>query len=427
MMMEIGLGLTVVLFLLGIPIWAALSLGGMFLLLLEIGTPETNIPLTFFGSIDSFTLMAITFFLFAGSIMATCGPSKYIYDVVNSFFGRSRGGLAITTVVMCMVYAAITGSSTATLAGVAEVALPEMMKAGYSRKFCGGLLAASSTLGQMIPPSIYMIVYASMVQANTGELFIAGVIPGVLCGVVLCVMAYFLSPKDLVEVTDKSIYSWQHRRAALLKGLPAIIMPIIVLGGIYTGMVTPTEAGGVAIVYSLLISTFLYRTITLDALKRSLVSTAQSNSMIFILIAGALLFANPIAFAQIPQLVSEYIVSMELGNTELLFAIAIAYIIAGCVLDSLPILYLTIPVLYPALVATGVNLVHFNIIMVLCMQIGQITPPFGMAMYVAAGVCKAPVGDVSKDSMKYLIAYCVILVFIILFPQISLFLPSLMF
>lgn len=140
-MLELGLLITVVLFLLGIPIWAVLSFGGIFLLLFEIGTPVTNIPLTFFGSIDSFTLMAITFFLFAGSVMACCGPSKYIYDVINPFFGRSRGGLAITSVVMCMVYAAITGSSTATLAGVAEVALPEMLKAGYSRQFCGGAVS----------------------------------------------------------------------------------------------------------------------------------------------------------------------------------------------------------------------------------------------------------------------------------------------
>jgi len=424
-MLELGLLITVVLFLLGVPIWAVLTFGGIFLLLFDIGTPLTNIPLTFFGSIDSFTLMAITFFLFAGSVMACCGPSKYIYDVINPFFGKSRGGLAITSVVMCMVYAAITGSSTATLAGVAEVALPEMLKAGYSRKFCGGLLAASCTLGQMIPPSIYMIVYATMVQANAGVLFISGIIPGILCGLVLCVMAYFLSPPKSPE--EKRIaYSWEHKRKALLWGTPAVLMPVIVLGGIYTGVVTPTEAGGIAIVYSVLISAFIYRTMTWEAMKRSLISTATSNSMIFILVAGALLFANPITFAQIPQVVSEYIAELGLNATQLLFAAALLFMVLGCFLDSLPILYLTVPILFPTLQATGVDLIHFNVVMILCMQIGQVTPPFGMAMYVSAGVCKAPVGDVSRESFKYLVAYIIILVFIILFPSISTFLPKLM-
>lgn len=424
-MIETGLLLTVILFCLGIPIWAVLSLGGIFLICFEVGSPGINIPLTFFGSIDSFTLMAITFFLFAGSVMACCGPSKYIYDVINLFFGKSRGGLAITSVVMCMVYAAITGSSTATLAGVAEVALPEMEKAGYSKKFCGGLLAASCTLGQMIPPSIYMIVYATMVQANAGILFISGIIPGIICGFALCVMAYFLSPK-VVYRADEAVYSWEHKRKALLWGTPSLLMPIIVLGGIYMGVVTPTEAGGVAIVYSVLISTFLYRTMTWQTMKRSLMSAATSNSMIFILVAGALLFANPITFIQIPQMVSEYIVELGLGPTQLLFAISVLLFILGCFLDSLPVLYLTVPILFPALQATGVDLVHFNVIMILCMQIGQITPPFGMALYVSAGVCKAPVGEVSRESMKYLAAYTIILIFIILFPGISTFLPELM-
>jgi C4-dicarboxylate transporter DctM subunit len=423
-MLALGLLIIVVLFLLGIPIWAVLTFGGIFLLIFEIGTPLVNIPLTFFGSIDSFTLMAITFFLLAGSVMACCGPSKYVFDVINPFFGRSRGGLAITSVVMCMVYAAITGSSTATLAGVAEVALPEMIKAGYSRKFCGGVLAASCTLGQMIPPSIYMIVYATMVQANAGVLFISGIIPGIICGIVLCIMAYFLSPQKLQE-ENEVVYSWEYKRKALLWGTPALLMPVIVLGGIYTGVVTPTEAGGIAIVYSVLISTFIYRTMTWDAMKRSLASTATSNSMIFILVAGALLFANPITFAQIPQVVSEYVAALGLNDTQLLFATALLFIVLGCFLDSLPILYLTVPILYPTLQATGVDVIHFNVVMILCMQIGQITPPFGMALYVAAGVCKAPVGDVSRESFKYLVAYSIILVFIILFPSISTFLPKL--
>jgi len=426
-MLAIGLLFTVFLFVSGIPIWTALSLGGMFLIYFVVESPVVNIPLTFYNGIDSFTLMAITFFLLAGAVMAFCGPSKYIFDVVNSLFGRRRGGLAITAVVMSMIYAAITGSSTATLAGVAEFCKPEMLKKGYSKTFIASLLAASCTLGQMIPPSILMILYASMVQENTGVLFISGIIPGILSGFVLCVMAWYQSPKvdknEVVETTK--IYSWQNRGRSLLLGIPALLMPIAVLGSIYTGLVTPTEAGGLAAVYSIVISYF-YGKLTWKAFKDTLISTVTSNAMIFILIAGALLFANPIAFQQYPQAISEYIVGLGLNSTALIFACAALFVLLGMVIDVIPILYLTIPVIYPALLATGVNLVHFNVIMILCMQIGQVSPPFGTALFVSSGVCEAPVGAVSKGVIKYLIAYTLITVVIILVPALSLWLPNLL-
>lgn len=426
-MVAIGLILTILLFISGIPIWTALALGGMFLIYFVVESPVVNIPLTFYNGIDSFTLMAITFFLLAGAVMAFCGPSKYIFDVVNSFFGRRRGGLAITAVVMSMIYAAITGSSTATLAGVAEFCKPEMLKKGYSKTFIASLLAASCTLGQMIPPSILMILYASMVQENTGVLFIAGIVPGILSGLVLCVMAWYQSPKvDKKEVIDDpELYSWNNRGRSLLKGFPALFMPIAVLGSIYAGLVTPTEAGGLAAVYSIVIS-FFYGKMSWTSLKNTLISTVTSNSMIFILIAGALLFANPIAFQQYPQVISKYIVDLGLNTTGLIFAIFALFILLGMVIDVIPILYLTIPVLYPALVATGVNLVHFNIIMILAMQIGQVSPPFGTALFVSSGVCEAPVGAVSRGVIKYLIAYCIITVVIILVPSLSLWLPNLL-
>lgn len=428
-MTTIGLILTALLFISGIPIWVAFSLGGIFLLLFGVNAPAVTIPIAFFNGVDSFTLMAITFFLLAGSIMAFCGPSKYIFDVVNSFFGRKRGGLAVTAVVMCMIYGAITGSGNATLAGVAEICRPEMLKKGYSKKFIASLLASSCTLGQMIPPSIIMIIYGSMVQQDTGILFISGIIPGILSGIVLCVLAWYNSPKvvetEAEDPESREHYTWKFRRRALLVGAPAYLMPVIVLGGIYGGVVTPTEAGGLAAVYSLIISYF-YKKLNWKSLKAAMLSTARSNSMIFILIAAASLFANPLAYLGIPQALTKIIIDMGLDSMGLVLLMVALFLLLGMFMDVIPIMYLTIPMVYPALLATGVNLIHFNVILTLAMQIGMVSPPFGTALYVASGICDAPVGEVAMGSIKYLIAYTVILVIIVFVPGIATWLPSMM-
>ncbi len=422
-MLIIGLIGTLVLFVIGIPIWVALSTGAIFLLLLSIGSTTINIPTTFFGGIDSFTLTAVTFFLLAGNIMASCGPSEYIYNFVNSIFGKKRAGLPITAVVVSMVYAAITGSSAATLAGVAELSVPEMRKAGYSNRFCAGLLAASSTLGQMIPPSIYMIVYGSLVQRDVGELFISGIVPGILLGLLLIVVSYRNSPKGITVKISDHMQTSEYKKKAFLMSIPALLMPVAVLGGIYSGFVTPTEAAALGVAYAFLISGLIYRTLDWGKFKQSLFNTVNTNAMIFILVASAMLFANPITYAKIPQNVSAWILSLGLSKTMLIFVVSLLFLVLGCFMDSLPILYLTVPIVYPALIASGVDLLHFNVVLILCMQIGQITPPFGLSIYIASGVCNAPVDEVTREVVPYLISYIVALVIFILIPKISTFLP----
>lgn len=426
-MTVIAVSILVALFVLGVPIWASLAVGAVILMSQVINLPSTNMPLVFFNGIDSFTLAAITFFLFAGTIMAYCGPSKYIFEFVNSFFGRKRGGLPITAVVMSMIYAAITGSSTATLAGVAELCRPEMLKKGYSAEFTASLLAASCTLGQMIPPSILMILYGNMVGANTGTLFIAGIIPGIISGIVLCMMAWVLSPKldKSAAIEHPEIYTAKYRTSSTIKAFPALFMPVAVLGAIYSGVVTATEAGALAAVYGILISA-LYRGLNVTSFRRTLISVVRNNAMIYILIAGALLLANPITYMQIPQKISELIAGLGLGPVGFMFACSVLFIVLGMFLDVIPILYLTIPVIYPALIALNVNLIQFNIVLILCLQIGQMSPPFGTALYIASGVCDAPINKVAKGVIKYLVAYTLVTFLMILVPQFSTFLPNLM-
>jgi len=432
----LGILLVTILFISGIPLWIGLTAGGAFVLFYSMGQGADIVSLHFFGSLDSFTLMALPFFLIAGNVMAHCGSSRYIYDVINSFVGRMRGGLPVTLVFMCMLYGAITGSSAATLAAVSEIALPEMLKKGYKRKHIAGLMGTSCTLGQLIPPSVYMIVYGSLVQENVAYLFAAGLIPGIICGLALCLVAALLSPKKeeliriqkengIEEIDNPITYTWSYRRSSMLRGMPALLMPIVILGGIYSGIFTPTEAGAVAAFYGVLISIFVYRTFSLSTLKKVISGSAYTNSMVFVLVAGSMVFALATTFERIPQQISEIIAVSGLTGNGLLLAVVVIFCILGCFLEPLPILFLVVPILLPTLQQAGINLIHFCIITIVSAQISQLTPPFGLILYVTSGVTKVPIGEVLREALPYMLVLVVILFMVIFVPEISLFLPNL--
>lgn len=422
----IGLAIVVLLFALGTPIWIALFTGALYLLVIVLGVPTTIIPITMFGSVDTFTLMAIPLFLVAGNIMAYGGSSPYIFDVMNRFAGKFRAGIPVATIMTAMVFGAITGSTAATLAGINSICLPNLRKAGYSDVYSASLMACSATLGQLIPPSILMIVYGTLSLTNVGDLFISGILPGIVTGAALGVVAWIKSPKVRnVALQDPSIYSWKSRGEALWKGLPALLMPVISLGGIYSGILTPTEAGAVSCVYGVIISVFVYRKMSLASIKRTLEEASYSNSMVFLLMASSLVIALPLTYMQIPQTVAKLVVGAGLTGTPLMIVVTLIYLIMGCFIDSLPIVYLVLPIVLPALQAGGVNLIHFNVVTVVAMLIGQITPPFGSGMYLAAKMVGAPVAEVIKGTMGYLAAMIIVLIVLIFVPQISLLLLSL--
>lgn len=424
-MLGAGVGILVGLVLAGLPIWIALTVGAIFLTFFFMDMPSVSVPMTMFGSIDSFVLLAVPFFLLAGNVMAYCGPARYIYEAVDSLVGHIKGGMAFTTVLTCMVYAAITGSTTATLAGVSALATPPMVRAGYSREFIAGLLSVSSTLGQMIPPSILMILYGALAQQNAGALFMAGIVPGVLIGLALGVTGMLLSRNRQQGLRTRQ--GWSERGAAMFKAFPAMLMPIIVLGGIYGGVFTPTEAAAVACVYGLAVSIFVYRQITWHNFYQEAVrGTVANSSMIFLLVAAALLFTSPLAFARLPQEVAAWTTAAGLGQMELILAVTALWLVMGMFLDPLPIMYLTVPVVLPALNAAGVDLIYMNVVLILSMQIAQVTPPFGISLYVSSGIMGVPIVRVVWASLPFLGVLLVCLAVLILFPQISLFLPDLM-
>ena len=424
MMFAAGLGILVVLVVIGLPIFIALVFAAVFLMQAALDMPVTSVTLTMFGSIDSFVLLAVPFFLLAGNVMAYCGPARYIYDMVDSFVGHMRGGMAVTSVVTCMVYAAITGSTTATLAGVSALATPPMERAGYSRPFIAGLLAVSSTLGQMIPPSILMVLYGALALQNAGTLFMAGIVPGLLIGFALAVTGVALSRK--LQATTRPRQNWSQRALASGRALPAVIMPVIVLGGIYGGVFTPTEAAAVACVYGILVALLVYRQITWTNFFHQAVRQAVGNSsMIFLLIAAALLLSQPLAFARIPQEIAGWTAAAGLSQMQLILLVVLLWLVMGMFLDTLPIMYLTLPVVLPALQAADVNLIYMNIVLVITMQIAQVTPPFGLSLYVASGVMEVSIVQVVRASLPFLGVLLICLAILIAFPQISLFLPDL--
>lgn len=416
----LGFGALVLLFVSACPIWVALSVAAIILLVFGLGISGSIMPMQIFSQVDVFTMMACPLFLFAGNVMAYGGSSPYIFKVMNSFVGRIRGGMPFATILCSMVYAAITGSSTATLSGVSAICLPNMRKAGYSDRFTAGLMACSCTLGQLIPPSVLMIVYGTITQENAGTLFISGIIPGCICAGALAAVAWWKSPKVDKTKFDPAEFTWSARGRAIAQGAPALLMPCIVLGSIYGGLMTPTEAGAMSCIYGLFISFFVYRGMKFKELKQSLVEASYSNSLVFTLCAGSLLFSIPLTYMQVPQAVANFVVEMGLGKLELTIAVAIIYLIMGCFLDPLPIVYLVLPIVLPSLKAVGVDLVHFNIITIIAMQIAQVTPPFGIALYMTAKVINVPVGQLIKEALPYLIAMIVVLLLIIFVPWFSL-------
>lgn len=420
-----GIGILVGLAIAGLPIWVAMTVCAIFLMQFMMGMPTVGVPMTMFGSIDSFVLLAVPFFLLAGNVMAYCGPARYIYDLVDSYVGHIKGGMAFTTVLTCMIYAAITGSTTATLAGVSALATPPMVRAGYSREFIAGLLSVSSTLGQMIPPSILMVLYGALAQQNAGVLFMAGIVPGILTGLALGITGIAMSRR--VQHATQERQSWGKRGVATFKAAPALLMPIIVLGGIYGGFFTPTEAAAVACAYGVAIALFVYRGLTWHNFYHEAVRGAVSNSsMILLLIAAALLLTSPLAFAQLPQKIAMWTIGAGLSQMELILAVVLLWLVMGMFLDTLPIMYLTLPVVLPALEAAEVNLVYMNVILVMTMQIAQVTPPFGLSLYVASGITGVPMVRLVRATLPFLGVLLACLVVLIFIPQISLLLPQLL-
>ncbi|MFZ5945697.1 MAG: TRAP transporter large permease subunit [Bacillota bacterium] len=413
------------LILIGMPIAFAL---GAATLITTIATDA--IPLSFFAQaaftgIDNFPIMAIPFFVAAGVIMGAGGLLKRLLNLANELVGFFPGGLALVTIVTCMFFAAISGSGPATVAAVGTMMIPAMIRQGYHPGFAAACVAAAGSIGVIIPPSNPFVIYGVVGSQSIGKLFIAGVVPGLLIGIALCSVAFVISKKNGWR-GDKDRINLQNVFKAAWDAKLALMVPVIILGGIYGGIMTPTEASAVSVAYGLIIGLWVYRDIKFKDVYDSLVESGVTQSIIIILIAMATIFGRLITIERVAEAVAAFVLSISTNKIIVLMLINIFLLFVGTILECLAAIVILTPILLPMMLKLGVDPVHFGVIIVVNLAIGFITPPVGVNLFVASGISKLRIEEITAKVIPLLLVMIAILLLVTYVPQISLWLPSLM-
>jgi C4-dicarboxylate transporter DctM subunit len=408
----------------GLPV--AFSLGGTSLLLIALfDLPMKIVGATIFTSLDSFTILSIPLFVLMSQILLDGRIGDDLFDVMNAWVRHLPGGLAIATILACAFFAAITGSGAATAATIGMVAYPAMIERGYDKKFTLGLLAAGGTLGILIPPSIPLILYGAITEESVGKLFIAGVIPGLVLTAFFIVYAVIKSKRGGFTPMEKT--SWGERIRVTRKNFWGILLPFIIIGGIYSGAFTPTEAAAVGLVYGLFITLVVYRTLKLSDIPAICLRSVTTSCMIAIIIAGAVLFGRVMTLLMIPQKLTELIISNNFSVMMFIVAMNVLMMILGCVLETVSIVLLTMPLVTPILHALGIDPIWYAIVVTVNMTLALITPPVGMNLYVINSLRKdIRMGEIISGVFPFLVIMVLFLILVILFPGMSTWLPSVM-
>ena len=408
---------------LGVPLSFATGISALAFFLIS-GSSLNTVIHTFFTSINSFVLMAIPMFIFAGQIMSECKISDGIIKFSDLIVGRFRGGLAQVNILASMFFGGCSGSALADVTGLGSVLIPAMEEKGYSREFSAAVTVASSIQGPIIPPSIPIVIFASVAQVSTGALLIGGAVPGVLLGLSQMLIVYFISRKRGYKSTDK-VYTMREKLAIFKESVPALIMPLLLMGGIFFGIFTPTEAAAVAVAYSILIGFFVYRNLSLKKLIEIGKRVARDSASIFFLIGTAGIFGWILAMAEIPAMLSAVILRHGTSPYLLLFLINILLLIWGMLMDAAPAILIFGPILTPMVEAMGINTIHFGVLMVFNLMIGLMTPPYGLCLFSATTICKSSIGEITKELIPFIFISVVVLFVITYIPEIVLFLPRL--
>lgn len=412
-----------VLLLLRVPIAVSLIAATTFVFWMDGSFSMWTIPQKVFTSMNSVTLMAIPGFVLAGTIIAKGGIAKYLIESLKSWIGHVSGGLSVVTIVACMFFAAISGSSPATAAAIGSIMIPAMINAGYSKRYSMGLVASAGTLGILIPPSIPLIVYGVVTEQSIGALFMAGVIPGVGLTIVLIIYAVIYARIKGYGKLEKA--SWSERIESSKKAVWGAFLPILILGCIYSGATTPTEASIVSSVYAVIISLFVYKERSLQKWKEILNESIGITAMIMLIIAGAMTFSLFMTQEQIPQALAAKMMALESLDVVLFFVLtAILFFILGMFLESSSIMLITLPLLLPIMITLGINPIHFAIVMIINMEIAQIKPPVGLNLFVIGGIAKSKLDEVFKGAFPFIIVMIIYMIIVMAFPELSLWLPK---
>ncbi|GMU72841.1 MAG: membrane protein [Burkholderiales bacterium] len=409
----------------GMPVAIALGLSSLVTIMLFAQDSLASLSLKLFETSEHYTLLAIPFFILGGAFMTTGGVAKRMIRFANACIGHLRGGLAMASVMACMLFAAVSGSSPATVVAVGSIVIAGMVRAGYSQNFAAGVICNAGTLGILIPPSIVMVVYGAATETSVGKLFMAGVIPGILLGLLLMVAIWFRA--RIIKLPTQPRATLREVLTSGRDSLWGLLLIVIILGGIYGGVFTPTEAAAVAAVYAFVIAVFVYRDIGMRSVPEVLIEAGKVTVMLMFIVANALLFAHVLTTERIPQQIAEIIVGWGMSGWQFLVVVNILLLIAGMFMEPTGIILILAPILFPIATRLGIDPVHLGIIMVVNLEIGMVTPPVGLNLFVTAGITRMSIGQVVKAALPWTLLLLAFLVVVTYVPVITLFLPDLLF
>ncbi len=413
------------LLLLNVPLFVLLALTSIVIIWLYMNTPLTLVATQMFGSIDKFALMAIPFFIFGANVMGAGGLTRRIVAWVEAMFGWIRGGLAITTVISCDVFGAVSGSSAATTAAVGSILYPSLIKNNYGEKFSLGLVTATGAIASVIPPSIGMIVYCAITGASVGAVFLGGVLPGLLLGA--CFAGWVLIYCYHADIPRQTDFTFRRVIETTRSGIWALGTPVLILGGIYAGMFTPTEAAAVSTVYAIVVSFFIYREMTLKKLFHVAVEAGIITAKIMIIIASSGALVWLLTVGGVPETVNTWIQAAGASRFMVLMLINFVLLVAGMFIEPNSTLVVLTPLFYPVAISFGVDPVHFGIILVMNISIGMYTPPFGFNLFVSSSIFDTSIKKIVLGVLPFIVASLIALFLTTYIPQISLWLPKLVY
>ncbi len=422
----IGIVVLVVIFLLGLPVGFTMALVGMvgFCVVISPAAGLSLLARDFFETFSSYSLSVIPMFVFMGSIAFFSGMSGRLFDASYVLFGKMRGGLAMATIAATAGFSAICGSTSATAAAMGKVAIPEMKRYSYNQGFAAGCIAAAGGLGILIPPSTILIIYGILVQESIGKLFIAGVIPGLLLTAVFITTVYVMCRINPSLGPAGKETTWKQKIRGLTGMIEMLIIFGLVIGGLFSGIFSPTQAGAAGATAAILIA-LARRQLTFKLFWAAVKDTLQITAMIMVVVAGAIVFGHFMAVTQMPFFVADYIGNLPIPPMAVMGLIILMYIVAGCFMDSLALIMLTVPILFPLVSSLGFDPIWFGVIIVLVTDIGVITPPVGINVFIIKGVVpEIPIGTIFKAVVPFLIGLVFVTVLVLLFPIIVTWLPS---